>query len=286
VIDTGGFAGAVTLAVSGLPSGVTALFGINPATGSSVLTFTVGAAAPAGTTTVSVFGTSGALTPANTTITLTVTAKTTQGFTLAPARPSLSIVPGGSATDTISVTDEGGFAGNVNLSASGLPSGVTASFGTNPTSGSSILTLTASATAATGTSTVTISGTSGSVSASTSIVLTVSPANNGGIACHVVYTISSHWQSGFGAAIAIENTGTAAIGAWTLTWSFANGQTITQIWNGSETQSGANVTVNSLTYNGSIPAGGSYSGMGFNGTWNNVLNTVPSNFAVNGTACN
>jgi len=117
-------------------------------------------------------------------------------------------------------------------------------------------------------------------------VLTVSPANNGGIACHVVYTISSHWQSGFGAAIAIENTGTAAIGAWTLTWSFANGQTITQIWNGSETQSGANVTVNSLTYNGSIPAGGSYSGMGFNGTWNNVLNTVPSNFAVNGTACN
>jgi len=100
-----------------------------------------------------------------------------------------------------------------------------------------------------------------------------------------VYSIGSQWSGGFGAAITIENTGTAAISNWTLTWAFANGQTITQLWNGNETQSGANVTVTNMSYNGSIPAGGSYNGMGFNGAWNNVTNAVPTSFAVNGTPC-
>ena len=104
-------------------------------------------------------------------------------------------------------------------------------------------------------------------------------------ACGVVYTISSQWGGGFGAAITINNTGTTAISNWTLTWSFANGQTISQLWNGVETQSGANVTVKNESYNGSIPAGGSYTGMGFNGTWNNVTNAIPTSFAVNGVTC-
>jgi endo-1,4-beta-xylanase len=106
-----------------------------------------------------------------------------------------------------------------------------------------------------------------------------------GFACHIGYTISSQWGGGFGAAITIDNTGTTAISNWTLTWIFANGQTITQLWNGTETQSGANVTVSNLSYNGSIPAGGSYTGMGFNGSWNNTTNAVPASFAVNGTTC-
>jgi len=105
-------------------------------------------------------------------------------------------------------------------------------------------------------------------------------------ACKVVYTISSQWAGGFGASINIQNTGTTAISNWTLTWAFANGQTVTQLWNGTETQSGANVTVANMSYNGSIPAGGSYSGMGFNGSWNNVTNAIPTSFALNGTACN
>jgi glucuronoarabinoxylan endo-1,4-beta-xylanase len=106
-----------------------------------------------------------------------------------------------------------------------------------------------------------------------------------GFACHVAYTITNQWQGGFSASTNLENTGTTNISSWTLTWTFANGQTITQLWNGSETQSGANVTVNNLSYNGSIPAGGSYNGMGFNGAWNNSTNAVPTSFAVNGTTC-
>jgi len=104
--------------------------------------------------------------------------------------------------------------------------------------------------------------------------------------CKVVYTISSQWSGGFGAAISIQNTGTTALSSWTLTWTFANGQTVSQLWNGTETQSGANVTVKNLSYNGSIAAGATLSGIGFNGTWNNVTNAIPVSFAVNGTTCN
>jgi cellulose 1,4-beta-cellobiosidase len=125
----------------------------------------------------------------------------------------------------------------------------------------------------------------GSSAASSQASATTSAAS-GGFACHIGYTISSQWPGGFGAAITINNTGTTAISNWTLTWTFANGQTITQIWNGTETQSGANVTVNNLSYNGTIAAGGNYSGMGFNGSWNNTTNAVPTSFAVNGTTCN
>lgn len=101
----------------------------------------------------------------------------------------------------------------------------------------------------------------------------------------MIYTITSQWPSGFGVGITLENTGTTNWTSWTLTWAFANGQTITQLWNGAETQSGANVTVNNLSYNGSIAAGGSYNGAGFNGSWNNSTNAVPASFAVNGTTC-
>jgi hypothetical protein len=110
-------------------------------------------------------------------------------------------------------------------------------------------------------------------------------AASGGSACHVGYTITNQWPGGFGASITIDNTGTTALSNWTLTWSFANGQTVTQLWNGNVAQSGSTVTVTNMSYNGSIPAGGSYSGVGFNGSWNNSTNAVPTSFAVNGTTC-
>jgi hypothetical protein len=66
-----GFSGSVTLAASGLPSGVTAGFSANPTTSTSTLTLTASATATPGTSTVTITGTSGSLT-ATTTISLTV----------------------------------------------------------------------------------------------------------------------------------------------------------------------------------------------------------------------
>ncbi|MGA2889693.1 MAG: cellulase family glycosylhydrolase [Terracidiphilus sp.] len=280
--DSCGFTGSVTFAVSGLPSGVTATFGTNPSSGTTVITFAASTAAVAKASVVTITGTSGTLT-ASTTINLTVL-PTTGSFTLAASGPTLSVNVSGSATDTITVNDVSPFAGSVSLAATGLPSGVTATFGTNPTTGTSVVTFAASSSAVAGTFTVTITGTAGAVSATTTIALTVLPGNPVP-ACTIGYTISSQWPGGFGAAITITNTGTTALNGWTLTWAFANGQTITQLWNGAETQSGANVTVTNLSYNGTIAAGGSYTGMGFNGAWNSVTNAIPTAFSLNGTAC-
>lgn len=94
-------------------------------------------------------------------------------FTLSANPNTLSIVQGSSGTSTITVNPLNGFSGSVTLSASGLPSGVTAGFSPNPTTSSSTLTLTVSGTATPGTSTVTITGTSGSLTSTTTLQLTV-----------------------------------------------------------------------------------------------------------------
>ncbi|MGC2248054.1 MAG: choice-of-anchor D domain-containing protein [Terriglobales bacterium] len=97
-------------------------------------------------------------------------------FSLTANPTSVSVQQGSQATSAITVVPSDGFSGSVTLSASGLPSGVTAAFNPNPTSTTSTLTFTASGTAATGTTTVTVSGTSGSLSAQTTISLTVTQA--------------------------------------------------------------------------------------------------------------
>jgi len=59
--------------------------------------------------------------------------------------------PGAVSTSGMTVAGSNGFNGSVSLTASGLPTAVTASFSPNPATGSSVLTVTASSTAATGT---------------------------------------------------------------------------------------------------------------------------------------
>jgi hypothetical protein len=97
----------------------------------------------------------------------------TQSFSLAANPNTLGIALGSTGTSTITVTDNDGFNGAVTLSASGLPSGVTAQFAPNPTSTTSVLTLNVGSGAALGTSTITVSGVSGSLTSQTTISLTV-----------------------------------------------------------------------------------------------------------------
>lgn len=121
--------------------------------------------------------------------------------------------------------------------------------------------------------------------ATPTVGVTPTPTRTSGSSCKVTYTITNQWPGGFGAAISITNTGTTAINGWTLTFSFANGQTITQLWNGSYTQSGANVTITNASYNGSLAPGATMgSSPGFNGSWSGS-NTVPTSFQLNGVSC-
>ena len=102
------------------------------------------------------------------------------GFMLSASPTTLTIPQGGSTTSTITVTDEGGFSGAVGLGASGLPSGVTASFAAGSAAGTQVLTLSASssATVTSSPATVTIAGTSGSLSAITAVAVTVTASGS------------------------------------------------------------------------------------------------------------
>ena len=65
-----------------------------------------------------------------------------------------------------------------------------------------------------------------------------------------------------------------------FSWSFTTGQTITQLWNGSVTQSGAQVTVANASYNAAITTGGT-AAFGFNGA-STGSNPAPAAFTLNG----
>jgi hypothetical protein len=171
VNPTGGFTGSVTFTASGLPSGVTAAFNPATTTSSSTLTLTASSSATTGPATITVTGTSGS-TVQTTNISLTVNPP--QNFSLSAAPGLLSVTQGSSSSPaTITVNPTGGFTGSVALTASGLPSGVTAAFNPATTTSTSALTLTASGSATSGPATVTVTGTSGSMVQTTNLNLTV-----------------------------------------------------------------------------------------------------------------
>lgn len=107
---------------------------------------------------------------------------------------------------------------------------------------------------------------------------------SGSSSCKVVYSIVNQWSGGFQAALSITNNGTSAINGWSLVFSFANGQTITQIWTANASQSGSQVTITNLSYSATIAPGSTLSSVGFLGSWNGT-NAVPTSFTLNGTRC-
>jgi hypothetical protein len=112
-------------------------------------------------------------------------------------------------------------------------------------------------------------------------VLTATAAQ-AAVGCQVRYAVTAQWGGGFGASVDVTNLGDAVNG-WRLTWTFPSGQTITQIWNATATQSGAAVTATNVSYNATIATGATTS-FGFNGAWT-TANAVPTSFALNGTTC-
>ena len=173
VTPQNGFKSSVSLAASGLPSGVTAVFSPSSTTGTSTLTFTASSTATTGTFNVTVTGVSGALS-STASISLVVVAPS---FALSLSAASLSLPRGTTATGVVTVSPKNGFNSSVSLAASGLPSGVTAVFSPSSTTSTSNLTFTASSAATTGTFNVTVTGVSGALSSTTSISLTVVAPN-------------------------------------------------------------------------------------------------------------
>jgi subtilase family serine protease len=174
-----GFSAAVTLSLSGLPTGVTGTFGAFSTGRASVLTLTATSTVVPGTYSVSVKGVAGSLS-ATTTMSLVVTAA--PSYTLTTPAVALTVVQGTTGTALIGVAASNGFNGAVALTVSGLPSGVTASFSPASTTATSTLSFVASASATAGTATVIVTGKSGSLTATVNIALTVTAAASFSIA--------------------------------------------------------------------------------------------------------
>jgi hypothetical protein len=164
IARVGGFSGTVSLSVSGLPSGAAGAFSPNPASGASAtLTVTTTATTATGSDTLTITGTSGSLTH-TTTATLVVSPPPPPDFSLSASPGSQTIIQGATTTYTINVARVSGFAGQVSLSVSGMPSGTSGSFSPNPaTANASTLTVTSSATTPLGSYLLTVTGTSGSL---------------------------------------------------------------------------------------------------------------------------
>jgi hypothetical protein len=80
---------------------------------------------------------------------------------------------------------------------------------------------------------------------------TTTPPTGG--ACTATYAITNTWSGGFQGEVTVR-AGTTAINGWTVRWTYANGQVISQLWSGTYTQTGSSVTVRNVDYNGSLGA--------------------------------
>jgi PGF-pre-PGF domain-containing protein len=98
-------------------------------------------------------------------------------FSMSVSPTSGSVVQGGSANATVSVSSIAGFTSTVSLSASGLPSGATASFSSSSGTPSfnSTLTIPTSSTTPTGIYTITVTGAGAGTTHACTYTLTVSP---------------------------------------------------------------------------------------------------------------
>jgi uncharacterized membrane protein len=179
VVESGTAKNAVTLTASTL-AGVTVTIlpaSITPGSTGATVTLNVAATAAAASGTLTITGTDSTGTQKLSYV-LTITQPPT--LAMSAAATSLTLNQASAGTVGLTVTTGGSYTGNLTFSTTGLPSGVTAGWTTNPiTTASGVkttsqtLTLTASATATTGTSTVVITVAGDGLTATQNVALKV-----------------------------------------------------------------------------------------------------------------
>ncbi|MEV4455480.1 family 43 glycosylhydrolase [Microbispora sp. NPDC049633] len=84
-----------------------------------------------------------------------------------------------------------------------------------------------------------------------------SPAQSpAGGACSATYRTTNSWGGGFQGEVTVT-AGGSPINGWTVKWNLSNGQSISQVWNGTLSTSGSAVSVKNVSYNGSLGASAS-----------------------------
>ncbi|WP_125776759.1 glycoside hydrolase family 9 protein [Antribacter gilvus] len=102
-----------------------------------------------------------------------------------------------------------------------------------------------------------------------------------GISCSASYRVVNQWQGGFQAEVTVRNTGTTTVRNAVITWQFTNGETVTQSWSGTATQSGSTVTVRAPGWAPDLAPGATWTfGLIGSGT-----PQTPRAILLNGTPC-
>ena len=167
-------------------------------------------------------------------------------FAVAATPASQLVVPGSSASYTVTVTPIGTFSGAVSLNVTGVPSGASATVTANGTAGVSTLKVTTTSTITPGTYAIAVTGVSGTLSASANVTLVVSSTAAGKGAVSVNFVGSGNmmaasesagvvskfnWNQALTAAgtlSLVDETGTAT-GA-SVTWSAPGAAPTPGIW--------------------------------------------------------
>jgi hypothetical protein len=170
ITRAGGFADVVNLVAMGAPAGLT-IAPTSVSGASALLTITVVSSVLAGVHTITIQGSGTNVVNQSATLTVTVTAP--PGFiTLALWQPAVSIEQGQSGTSSLTI-NRTNFAGTVNLTSSGAPSGMGVSFNPASTTGNtSVVTVAVAGSVGPGPQQVTIQAAGTGIS-SVTIVLTV-----------------------------------------------------------------------------------------------------------------
>jgi uncharacterized protein (TIGR03382 family) len=179
-VGTSGTAGTIALFAANLPQGVTGAFNpVSVAAGQgSVLTLTAAANAPTANGAPIVI-TGSAASGSRSILPQPLVTIVADDFSISLSPASSALSRGAATTYAVSTALVSGAARSIALSASGLPSGVTASFSPASISAgqSSTLTLTASSSAALGTATFSATGVSSAATHSASASVTVAPSD-------------------------------------------------------------------------------------------------------------
>jgi hypothetical protein len=186
---------------------------------------------------------------------------------------------GGGGGNTVTVTSPGNQTGTVGTaasvqvhasdsasgqtltySASGLPPGLSINSSTGLISGTPTTA---------GTYNVTVTARDGTgASGSAAFTWTIGSGGGGGGACTATFTTVNSWSGGFQGQVTVT-AGASGLGSWSVGWTFAGNQKITNMWNASYTQSGQSVTANNAPYNGTLAPGTSTT-FGFTATGSNT----------------
>ncbi|MGB2571773.1 cellulose binding domain-containing protein [Micromonospora citrea] len=99
------------------------------------------------------------------------------------------------------------------------------------------------------------------------------PTGEPGI-CAATYRTVNSWPGGFQGEVTVANNTATTINGWTVRLTLASGQTISSLWNGTNTGTTGNVSVKNAPYNGTVGANASTT-FGFTATGDGA--TAPGN---------